>query len=158
MVRSKLANRKRLVAIVDDEKDITVLFRDALQRIKGISIFAFTNPLIALEHFTINKEQYVLVISDLRMPSLNGLELVKKIKDLNPLSRTILMTAFEIDDKLFQEYSKKEIINAFLQKPIRLDDLFVVVNNQLHTYELQKNNRVDYNNKKFPISSNRLAT
>ena len=146
MVRSKLANRKRLVAIVDDEKDITVLFRDALQRIKGISIFAFTNPLIALEHFTINKEQYVLVISDLRMPSLNGLELVKKIKDLNPLSRTILMTAFEIDDKLFQEYSKKEIINAFLQKPIRLDDLFVVVNNQLHTYELQKNSRVDYNN------------
>ena len=146
MVRRKLANRKRLVAIVDDEKDITVLFRDALQRIKGISIFAFTNPLIALEHFTINKEQYVLVISDLRMPSLNGLELVKKIKDLNPLSRTILMTAFEIDDKLFQEYSKKEIINAFLQKPIRLDDLFVVVNNQLHTYELQKNSRVDYNN------------
>lgn len=146
MVRRKLANRKRLVAIVDDEKDITVLFRDALQRIKGISIFAFTNPLMALEHFTINKEQYVLVISDLRMPSLNGLELVKKIKDLNPLSRTILMTAFEIDDKLFQEYSKKEIINAFLQKPIRLDDLFVVVNNQLHTYELQKNSRVDYNN------------
>ena len=146
MVRRKLANRKRLVAIVDDEKDITVLFRDALRRIKGISIFAFTNPLMALEHFTINKEQYVLVISDLRMPSLNGLELVKKIKDLNPLSRTILMTAFEIDDKLFQEYSKKEIINAFLQKPIRLDDLFVVVNNQLHTYELQKNSRVDYNN------------
>jgi len=146
VVRRKLANRKRLVAIVDDEKDITVLFRDALQRIKGISIFAFTNPLMALEHFTINKEQYVLVISDLRMPSLNGLELVKKIKDLNPLSRTILMTAFEIDDKLFQEYSKKEIINAFLQKPIRLDDLFVVVNKQLHTYELQKNSRVDYNN------------
>jgi two-component system response regulator (stage 0 sporulation protein F) len=146
VVRRKLPNRKRLVAIVDDEKDITVLFRDALQRIKGISIFAFTNPLMALEHFTINKEQYVLVISDLRMPSLNGLELVKKIKDLNPLSRTILMTAFEIDDKLFQEYSKKEIINAFLQKPIRIDDLFVVVNNQLHTYELQKNSRVDYNN------------
>jgi len=146
VVRRKLANRKRLVAIVDDEKDITVLFRDALQRIKGISIFAFTNPLMALEHFTINKEQYVLVISDLRMPSLNGLELVKKIKDLNPLSRTILMTAFEIDDKLFQEYSKKDIINAFLQKPIRLDDLFVVVNNQLHTYELQKNSRFDYNN------------
>jgi DNA-binding NtrC family response regulator len=146
VVRKKLVSRKRLVAIVDDEKDITVLFRDALQRIKGISIFAFTNPLMALEHFTINKEQYVLVISDLRMPSLNGLELVKKIKDLNPLSRTILMTAFEIDDNLFQEYSKKEIINAFVQKPIRLDDLFVVVNNELHTYELQKNSRVDYNN------------
>jgi CheY-like chemotaxis protein len=90
VVRRKLANRKRLVAIVDDEKDIIVLFRDALQRIKGISIFAFTNPLMALEHFTINKEQYVLVISDLRMPSLNGLELVKKIKDLNPCQERYL--------------------------------------------------------------------
>jgi DNA-binding NtrC family response regulator len=144
VVRRKLVTR-RLVAIVDDERDITVLFRDALQRIKGISIFAFTDPLMALEHFTINKEQYVLVISDLRMPGLDGIKLVKKIKDLNPFSKTILMTAFEIDDKLFQEYSKKEIINGFLQKPIRLDDLFVEVINQLHSYELQKNGRVDYN-------------
>jgi two-component system response regulator (stage 0 sporulation protein F) len=137
VVRRKLVTR-RLVAIVDDERDITVLSRDALQRIKGISIFAFTDPLMALEHFTINKEQYVLVISDLRMPGLDGMKLVKKIKDLNPFSKTILMTAFEIDDKLFQEYSKKEIINGFLQKPIRLDDLFVEVINQLHSYELQK--------------------
>jgi two-component system response regulator (stage 0 sporulation protein F) len=144
VVRRKLVTR-RLVAIVDDERDITVLSRDALQRIKGISIFAFTDPLMALEHFTINKEQYVLVISDLRMPGLDGIKLVKKIKDLNPFSKTILMTAFEIDDKLFQEYSKKEIINGFLQKPIRLDDLFVEVINQLHSYELQKNGRVDYN-------------
>jgi DNA-binding NtrC family response regulator len=136
--RKGVVTRRRLVAIVDDEKDITVLFRDALQRVKGISIFTFTDPVAALEHFTINKEHYVLVISDLRMPGLNGMELIKKIKDVNPFSRTILMTAFEIDDKLFQEYSKKEIINGFLQKPIRLDDLFVEVNNQLDTYKLQK--------------------
>jgi DNA-binding NtrC family response regulator len=136
--RKGVVTRRRLVAIVDDEKDITVLFRDALQRVKGISIFTFTDPVAALEHFTINKEHYVLVISDLRMPGLNGMELIKKIKDVNPFSRTILMTAFEIDDKLFQEYSQKEIINGFLQKPIRLDDLFVEVNNQLNTYQLQK--------------------
>jgi DNA-binding NtrC family response regulator len=136
--RKGVVTRRRLVAIVDDEKDITVLFRDALQRVKGISIFTFTDPVAALEHFTINKEHYVLVISDLRMPGLNGMELIKKIKDVNPFSRTILMTAFEIDDKLFQEYSQKEIINGFLQKPIRLDDLFVEVNNQLDTYQLQK--------------------
>lgn len=138
MGRKGVVTRRRLVAIVDDEKDITVLFRDALQRVKGISIFTFTDPVAALEHFTINKEHYVLVISDLRMPGLNGMELIKKIKDVNPFSRTILMTAFEIDDKLFQEYSQKEIINGFLQKPIRLDDLFVEVNNQLNTYQLQK--------------------
>lgn len=57
------------------------------------------------------------------MPGLNGMELIKKTKELNPFVRTILMTAFEIDDNLFQEYTKKEIINAFLQKPIKLQEL-----------------------------------
>ena len=48
------------------------------------------------------------------------------------------MTAFAINDNLFQEYAKKGLINGFLQKPIRLDDLRAEVDNQLHAYELQK--------------------
>ena len=48
------------------------------------------------------------------------------------------MTAFTINDNLFQEFTKKELINGWLQKPIRLDDLRAEVNNHLHTYELQK--------------------
>jgi two-component system response regulator (stage 0 sporulation protein F) len=72
------------------------------------------------------------------MPELDGMELLKKIKDLNSSVRTILMTAFAFDDELFKEYAKSKIINAFLQKPIRLDDLRDEVNNQLHKYELRK--------------------
>ena len=49
--------------------------------------------------------------------------MLKKIRDSNPFVRTILMTAFEIDDKKFQEYTKMKIINGFLQKPIALHDL-----------------------------------
>ena len=48
------------------------------------------------------------------------------------------MTAFAAEDELFQEYAKKELINGFIQKPIHLDDLRAEVNNQLHTYELLK--------------------
>jgi DNA-binding NtrC family response regulator len=59
-------NRKWLVAIVDDEVDIVNLFRESLGTIKGISVFAFTDPLAALEHFMINKNAYILIISDLR--------------------------------------------------------------------------------------------
>lgn len=133
-----MSTRKRLIAIVDDDLDITQLFRDALQTTNGFSVFAFTDPRAALEHFTINRGAYVLMISDLRMPGLNGMELIKRIKDVNPSVRTILMTAFEIKDDLFKEYAKKEIINGFLQKPIHLTDLYTEVNNQLHTYDLQK--------------------
>lgn len=130
--------KKGLIGVVDDELDIAQLFRDALQTTNGFSIFAFTDPKAAFEHFALNREDYTLIVSDLRMPSINGMELIKKIKELNPYIRTILMTAFAINDDLFQEYAKKELINGFLQKPIHLGDLRAEVNNQLHTYQLQK--------------------
>ena len=130
--------KKGLIGVVDDELDNALLFRDALQVTNGFTIFAFTDPKAAFEHFELNREDYTLIISDLRMPSINGLELIKKIKELNPYIRTILMTAFATNDDLFQEYAKKELINGFLEKPIHLDDLGVEVNNQLHTYELLK--------------------
>jgi len=119
---------------VDDEPDILKLFQDFLSKIKGISIFTFTDPLMALEHVRMNKNEYVLVISDLRMPSLDGLELVKVIKDLNPLVRTILMTAFATKDDLFQDYARQEIINNFLLKPVLLADLYKQVTKELRIY------------------------
>lgn len=130
--------KKRLIAIVDDEPDILKLLQDFLSKIKGISIFTFTDPLIALEHVRMNKNEYVLVISDLRMPNLDGLELVKVIKDLNPLVRTILMTAFATKDDLFQDYARQEIINNFLQKPVLLADLYEQVTKELRIYYILK--------------------
>lgn len=46
------------------------------------------------------------------------------------------MTASAINDNLFEQYTKKDLINGFLQKPISLNDLHDEVNNQLHNYEL----------------------
>ena len=133
-----MADTKRLIAVVDDDIDISILFRDALHQMNGISVVNFTSSIIALEHFTINESNYLLVISDLNMPGLNGMELIKKIKDMNPFVRTILITAFEKDENIFREYIENEIINGFLQKPVRLDDLLAEVNTQLHNFELQK--------------------
>jgi DNA-binding NtrC family response regulator len=128
----------RIVSIVDDDPGITMFFHEALRTIPGITIFTFTDPILALEHFQVKGYAYVLAISDFKMPGLNGMELLNKIKDSNRFVRTILMTAFTIDDKLFQEYAKKKIINGFLQKPIGLHDLVKEVNTQLDSYELQK--------------------
>lgn len=128
----------RIVSIVDDDPGITMFFDEALRTIPGIAIFTFTDPILALEHFQVKGYAYVLAISDFKMPGLNGMELLNKIKDSNRFVRTILMTAFTIDDNLFQEYTKKKIINGFLQKPIGLHDLIKEVNTQLDSYELQK--------------------
>lgn len=122
-----------IVSIIDDDMDITVLFRDALEQ-KIENLFTFTDPVLALEHFEINKHRYALVLSDCKMPGLDGMEFLKKVKKSNSNVRTILMTAFEIDDKLFDDYKKRKIIDAFLQKPIRIRDLIAEVERQLRSY------------------------
>ena len=130
--------KNRMVSIVDDNPDIILLFNEALKGISGITIFTFTDPILALEHFQVKGYAYVLAISDFKMPGLNGMEFLKKIKESNRFVRTILMTAFQIEDKVFREYTKKKIINASLQKPIGIHDLLKEVETQIHSYEMQK--------------------
>ncbi|HEX7275207.1 MAG TPA: response regulator [Nitrososphaeraceae archaeon] len=132
--------KKWLVAIVDDELDIVNLFRDALSKIKELSIFTFTDPMVALEHIRMNKSNYAVVISDLRMPDMNGMDLIFNIKKENPLVRTLLMTAFEVNDKVFEEYVKNNIIDGFLQKPLKLKDLESEVQKQIKIFKKSKSN------------------
>lgn len=132
-----MATGKKIVSIVDDEIDITKLFHYAISTsIEGVSVITFNDPVIALEHFADNKKNYALVISDLRMPNLNGLELLKKVKQLKPSVRTILISAYEVDeDQVFQNYMKQGIINLFVKKPIGLPELCQEVANQVHGYQ-----------------------
>ena len=69
-----MSNNNRLVVIVDDDLELTLLFRADLKDISRVKIFTFTDPVLALEHFRINEYAYVLVISDFKMPGLNGME------------------------------------------------------------------------------------
>lgn len=107
----------RIVSKVDDEFDITDLFRDAIGRIVGISVFAFNDPIKGFEHFAKNKEEYVLVISDLRMPGPKGLELLKKVKTKRQQVRTILMSAYEVQsDMVFPELFEKTNYKSIYSK------------------------------------------
>ena len=72
------------VAVIDDEADLAYLFKEALSQIDGVQVFAFTDPLLALEHFKANHQNYRVVISDYRMPTMTGMELLSKIKDVRP--------------------------------------------------------------------------
>ena len=131
----------KIVSIVDDEIDVTELFHDALcNNIDGITLVTFNDPVIALEHFTDNKENYALVISDLRMPNLNGLELFKKIKKLNEKVRTTLISAYDIEyDLVFQHYVQLGIIDSFIPKPVTVNQLCQRVRDEFLVYQLAVN-------------------
>lgn len=128
----------RIVSIVDDEIDVTQLFQDALcGNMDDVAIVSFNDSVIALEHFSDNKNNYALIISDLRMPNLNGLELLKKVKKLNPTVRTILLSAYEVDnDAIFQRYMKEGIIDSFIEKPVTISDLCQRVRDEFQVYQL----------------------
>jgi DNA-binding response OmpR family regulator len=67
------------ILVLDDDFDINNIIKLALQS-HGYDVFGFTDPLLALEHFRINHSTYSLVLSDLRMPVMNGFEFVRQVK------------------------------------------------------------------------------
>ena len=89
----------------------------------GFSVDAFTNPQEALQSFKSDAESYCLVLSDVRMPSLSGIQLAKKVKEVNPNVKVVLMTAFEIRDNEFSKVFPSIQVDGFVQKPIGIKEL-----------------------------------
>ena len=135
-VHERNATNKKIVSIVDDEIDITVLFENAIcADITGISVVSFNDPGIALEHFSKNKQAYALVISDMRMPNMDGLALLNKVKELNPKVRTMLVSAYDFhNNPIFEKYLQKGIIDSFTEKPIKINRLCQKVGDEIQAY------------------------
>ena len=138
-----MSSNNRIVSVVDDDIYIAKLFHEALsENIDAISVFSFTDPVKAFEHFLKNKENYALVISDLRMPGLNGLELLKKVKDSNPKVRTILMSAYNFEEEeLYQKYMKEAVINSTIEKPVTMNRLYQRVRDELSVYHIGRSEK-----------------
>jgi response regulator RpfG family c-di-GMP phosphodiesterase len=132
----KLSKQNQFISVVDDEPDIAYLFRDVLSSINGVRVFAFTDPVLALEHFRVKSRDYKCVISDFRMPSLNGAQFLDKIKEVNPEVKRILISAFDIDDDLFKDCHS---IDKFLPKPIMMSDLIEEVRKHVNKVEIKQN-------------------
>ena len=124
-------NQNKTIGIVGYEIGNPQISDDKLCSTEGMKVLRFTEPVNALEHFKMNRNDYALIISDLRMPVISGMQLLKTIKDLNPSTRTVLTTDFDYDSKLIQDYTKKQIINGMLQKPIQPHELVTEVEKQI---------------------------
>ncbi|HKI07190.1 MAG TPA: response regulator [Nitrososphaeraceae archaeon] len=108
--------------IVDDEYDIVQVLKVGLQQ-NGFLVNAFTNPQQALQSFKSNAESYSLLLSDVRMPGLSGMQLARKVKETNPDVKVVLMTAFEIKDNEFSKVFPSTQVDGFIQKPVHIREL-----------------------------------
>ena len=108
--------------VVDDEPDIVHVLKLGLQQ-NGFLVDAFTNPEEALQSLKSNAEAYCLVLSDVRMPGLSGIQLAKRVKEINPNVKVVLMTAFEIRDNEFSKVFPSTRVDGFVQKPIGIREL-----------------------------------
>ena len=128
---------QKSILIVDDEFCIVNLIKVSLQK-HGFDTLAFTDPLLAFEHFQNNSKDFALVISDIRMPSMNGYELIRKIKSERPTIKTILISAFEINKEEFSKIMPTVKIDSFITKPISLKQLVHSIENILKEKTEQK--------------------
>jgi CheY-like chemotaxis protein len=76
-----IASNDKSIVVVDDEGDIVNQIKRYLEAMDGLKVYTFTDPFAALEHFNSDcKDHHDLVISDIRMPGMNGYEFVKQVK------------------------------------------------------------------------------
>ena len=108
--------------VVDDDSDIVQVLKLGLLKNRFL-VEAFTNPDEALQSFKANAESYCLMLSDVRMPSMSGIQLAKKVKEINPAVKTVLMTAFEIRDSEFSTVFPSTQVDGFVQKPVGIKEL-----------------------------------
>ena len=110
--------RESKIMVIDDEFDIATLVKITLQKSGLKYLIAFKNPSLALENFKINYDDYCLVISDIRMPEMNGFEFARSISRIKPEIKVLLMTAFDYDDTLVNMNMKYSNIGGVIQKPV----------------------------------------
>lgn len=109
---------KNKLLIVDDQYGIRILLNEVFQR-EGYTIFQAANGVQALE--IVQKHQPDLVLLDMKIPGMDGIEILKRIKAMNQQIKVIIMTAYgELD--MIQETKELGAIMHFA-KPFDIDEL-----------------------------------
>jgi len=88
------------VVIIDDENDILMMLEKYLKR-SGYSVRTFNNPTVALK--SIDPETNIVLL-DVMMPQMNGLDLLPKLKEKLPSCKVLIMTAYSTLDKVLNAH------------------------------------------------------
>lgn len=122
-----MSDRKRIL-IVDDEKKVAFFLQEGLtglgERYEVITSDSAENALQQLDAYSFD-----LVVTDFRLPGLNGLQLMEYLQKRSPGTRTILITAYGSDEVEAAAY--KLHARRYLPKPFRIEDFVRTVRETL---------------------------
>lgn len=121
LVQTSVETRKYRVMIVDDEQDITAIFKIGLEKNEFI-VTTYNDSQTALREF--RPGTYDLLILDIRMPGMNGFELYKKIRDLDSKVKVCFLTAFdEYKAEFKKDFPFLNEVKCYLKKPITIQEM-----------------------------------
>jgi DNA-binding NtrC family response regulator len=107
-----MENQRYKVAVVDDENEILSMIQRFLNRNEKYSVTTYLNPVVALDAID---SSYDIVLLDIMMPQMNGLDVLEKLKQKHPNIKVIMMTAYSTLDKVLK--SHKHGATHYLMKP-----------------------------------------
>jgi len=114
-------SKKYSILVIDDEIEILDMLSRFLNRNPNFSVQTFSNPVSALSSIN-NNTKYDLVLLDIMMPQMNGLDVLEKLKEINSDQKVIMMTAYSTLDKVLK--SHKTGATNYVMKPFSsLDSL-----------------------------------
>ena len=111
----KLIGGSESILFVDDEKNLVEIGEQMLKNL-GYSVVGRTSSVEALEYFRKMPRKFDLLITDMAMPNLTGIQLTKEIHRIRPDMKVILCTGFS--ENINEENFESKGIEAFIMKPI----------------------------------------
>ena len=130
----RIEPRKQYVLIVDDDPSVSFVLEESLQTLPNCEILVANSSERALQ--MIAKQPFDLVLSDYKMPKMDGIELTKAIHALSPATLIIWMTGYS--DQVFKAASEQLAIYRYLMKPLEIDEIRRVSQNALDTILVQE--------------------
>lgn len=133
MKRPNSTNIPPRVMVVDDERDILSIVKRGLESKNRFQVETFIDAESALESLKDNSDEYYdLVLTDIRMPKINGFELYRRIKESNPHMKIVFITAFEINKDEFSKVIPSVDVIDFISKPVSMSTLITKLNSILN--------------------------
>ncbi|MCS6938141.1 MAG: response regulator [Roseiflexus sp.] len=122
--------------IVDDEQHMCDVCARTLQR-AGYEVVATSDPYVAIAAFD-DGQQFDLLLTDIKMPTMSGLDLARIAREKDPEIAIIIMTGYASLENLHQ--SVRRGVADFLAKPFELEQLRLAVDQALHKRAIQQDN------------------